>query len=299
MYRFAIDNQEELRDGISRVLNEQYSHIEEQIKITDNIDISVHEIRKTLKRVRGVLRLIRYDIGEELYHIENVKCRELARLLSKIRDLHVIISYLAECFEAEEIKVNEGSFIKFIDHLNTQKELALQKIVDNNVFQHISDKASDSKKAIENYPLNNLGPHTIQEGVTKVYQQCLGKMEESQLNLDDHSTHQLRKKVKYLLNQMLLMQEVWPDYFVHYSSSLKTVSDLLGDDHNLAETVAIIQECPDTILIQEEKDKMIKSINNEKSQIHDDVWPLLGKIFTEEPEAFVKRIKSYWLISRE
>ena len=54
-------------------------------------------------------------------------------------------------------------------------------------------------------------------------------MEAAQIELDDGALHQLRKKVKYLYNLMLLMEAVWPDYFITYSSSLSAASELLGN----------------------------------------------------------------------
>ncbi len=299
MYRFAIDNHEELNEGIARVIKEQLEYIANQCEIPVNIDSSVHEIRKAFKRLRAVLRLIRFDIGDELFHVENVKFRELSRLLSKLRDQHVIISYLAMCFEANELAISEDNYIRFVNFLNKQKEEEMKGIMDGNVLAHIKEKAEEYNKAVQAYPLKGLGPHTINDGVVHAYKQCLLQMEQAQLKLEDESLHTLRKKVKYLLNQMLLVQEVWPEYFLNYSSSLKNVSEFLGNDHNLAEAILLIKNTPDSIINAQEKTNLENAIVNERTQIHEEVWPLMGKIFTEDSESFVKRVKSYWMISRE
>lgn len=299
MYRFAIDNEEELNDGIVRVAIEQLTFIKEQAKIPRSMDLSVHEMRKAFKRLRALLRLIRFDIGKQLFLTENTRYKNMAGALSTLRDIHVIISYLAGCFEADELVIEEESFIRFINHLNKQKETEMIALIENKTLDLIIKECDDQVYRIKEYPLTQVGPHTIYKGVTHAYKKCLNKMEAAQLMLDDGMLHKLRKKVKYLYNQMLLIQAVWPDYFTHYSDALKNISELLGDDHNLAETIVIIQETPDHILKAEEKQSLIRSINNERSTINDEVWPLLGKAFTESSAAFAKRVKSYWLISRE
>jgi len=299
IYRFIIDNEEELSDGILRIAIEQLQYIKEQAKIPQNMDVSVHEIRKAFKRLRALLRLIRYDIGEELFLTENIKYKEWGRALSRVRDLHVIITYLAGCFEAEELVIKEMSFIRFIDYLNKQKEVEMKVLMEGALMNSVIDKCNKQINTMSHYPLSDLGPHTIHNGVIHAYKRCHDKMKSAQIKLDDETLHQLRKKVKYLYNQMLLMQAVWPDYFVNYSSALRSASELLGDDHNLAETIIIVEEVPDEVLREEEKLSLIKSLTMERRQIHDEVWPLLGKVFAESPTAFAKRIKSYWLISRE
>ncbi|MBS2097037.1 CHAD domain-containing protein [Carboxylicivirga linearis] len=298
-YRFIIDNEEELGEGVVRVASEQLMYIKQQARIPVGMDVSVHEIRKSFKRLRALLRLIRYDIGEELFLSENTKYKESAAKLSRLRDMHVIISYLATCFEAEELVITEESFIRFVGYLNEQKEREMKQLVENSVMDSIINQCKEQLKVIKEYPLSNLGPHTIHNGVIHAYKRCLDKMKAAQLNLDDEALHQLRKKVKYLYNQMLLMEAVWPDYFITYSSSLSAASELLGNDHNLAETIVIIEEAPEQILSEEEKQSLIKSITNERRHITDELWPLLGKIFAECSGAFAKRVKSYWLISRE
>ncbi|WP_430814592.1 CHAD domain-containing protein [Carboxylicivirga sp. RSCT41] len=299
MYRFAIDNQEELQEGITRVLKEQYAFIGYHTSIPNDIDTSVHEIRKAIKRIRAILRLVRWDIGEELYQGENMRFRDLGRELSPLRDYHVIITYLAENFEAEELKIPEDSFINLVNHLNSKKEAELKRCIDNQTLETIKEQMEISTHELSEFPFDFLGPHTIRQGTANAYSQCLNKMAETQLKLDDHPLHELRKRVKYLLNQMILIQEVWPDFFKTYSTSLKEASDLLGDDHNIAEAITLVNSIPNEILSLEDKNNLTDSFTKERDHIHRELWPLLGKLFTEDAKAFVKRITSYWLISRE
>ena len=299
MYRFTIDNHEELSEGILRTLKEQYDHISLQTTIPDEIDNSVHEIRKSLKRIRAILRLIRYDIGEERFIIENLRFRNMARQISRLRDLSVIIKYFADNFESGELIIDENNSINFVHHLNNLRETELKRIVETQTFESIKEQMEIAHSDLNNYDLNNLGPHTIEEGILYVYNQCLKKIRETQLKLDNIPIHELRKRVKYLLNQMILIKDVWPEFFNTYSNSLKHASDLLGDDHNLLEITDLVKNTPSEILSEENKTIVVKRLDSERNHIHEELWPLLGKLFTEDPKSFIKRIKSYWLIGRE
>jgi len=299
MFRFAIETYEELRDGVVRNFQEQFNYITHQAEIPDTIDTSVHEIRKSFKRIRAILRLIRWDIGEDLYHSENRKFRDLSRSLSSLRDYHVIICDLAERFESEELLIPESRFIQFINHLNDQKELEYQHLVDIKAMKTIQHTLKQSYQDVQGYDLSRLGPHTIEKGVKHIYQNCLNHIEKAQHDLTDASLHNLRKCTKYLLYQMQLVEEVWPDYFNNYSKALKEATDLLGDDHNLVEEITIINSMPESLLPQTDKQRLTDALNKERQQLHEETWQLMGKIFTEDPNSFIKRVNSYWLLGRQ
>ena len=124
-------------------------------------------------------------------------------------------------------------------------------------------------------------------------------MELSQKLLNDDTLHELRKQVKYLLYQMQLCEEVWPSYFTTFIQAIKEVSDLLGNDHNLVEALKMMEDAPENILSASSKASLKQSFTNERLHLHEDTWPLMAKIFSEDSDAFIKRIKSYWLIGRQ
>src|SRR6266508_2069195 len=57
---------------------------------------AVHEARKDMKKLRALLRLVRAEIGEEVYAHENAGFRETAGQLSGVRDADVMILTLAD-----------------------------------------------------------------------------------------------------------------------------------------------------------------------------------------------------------
>ena len=146
---------------------------------------------------------------------------------------------------------------------------------------------------------HTFGPATIKKGVFHVYQKCVESIERSQNKLTNHTLHTLRTQIKYLMYQMQLCEETWPSYFKTYCSSLKEVSDLLGHDDQLVTLQKLIKQTPEDILNKSSKKTLNQSLKNERNQLHSDIWPLMARLFAEEPDAFIKRINSYWLIGRE
>src|SRR4030095_12488027 len=61
---------------------------------SENPPETVHELRKRLKKMRAVLRLVRDELGEEVFDRENGVLRDLGRKLSPARDATVRVSAL-------------------------------------------------------------------------------------------------------------------------------------------------------------------------------------------------------------
>ena len=171
--------------------------------------------------------------------------------------------------------------------------------MDNKILEKIQRELDQSYRDVQLYNLSRLGPHTIELGVKHIYQNCLNHIERAQQELTDKSLHNLRKCTKYLLYQMQLVEEVWPDYFNNYSKALKEATDLIGDDHNLVEENKIIKSMPDDLLPLADKKRLTDVLNMERQHLHEETWQLMGKIFTEDPDSFIKRVSSYWLLGRQ
>src|SRR5690349_17569591 len=54
-------------------------------------DDTVHEVRKSLKRLRALLRLLRHSLGRDEYRRENLALRDAARPLAVVRDAKVFV----------------------------------------------------------------------------------------------------------------------------------------------------------------------------------------------------------------
>lgn len=118
-YRLLED--EPLHLGVSRIAYEQIDEALGYLQDSgDALDEAVHETRKCLKKLRGLLRLVRKEIGETVYKRENVMFRDAGRLLSDLRDCKVMIDTLERAVEAfldaEENEAYVSLHASLMDH---------------------------------------------------------------------------------------------------------------------------------------------------------------------------------------
>jgi len=93
---YRLEPHEPLATGLKRIVHEQIDRALEQLaEAPEGRDEGVHDARKRFKKIRAVLRLVRDEIGQEVYQPENVFYRDAGRRLSDVRDSFVMIETLA------------------------------------------------------------------------------------------------------------------------------------------------------------------------------------------------------------
>jgi CHAD domain-containing protein len=97
-----------------RVALEQLDKALEHTKAKTKLDEAVHDVRVCFKKLRGLIRLVRDELGDKQYKRENIFYRDLNRRLSKVRDtaaLTEILTRLEERF-AEELTENAFASVR-------------------------------------------------------------------------------------------------------------------------------------------------------------------------------------------
>src|SRR3954469_6516498 len=99
--RFALREDEPLREGVERIAVGQLDNSIEGLAGESDADsaTAIHEARKSIKRLRSLLRLTRHQIGEHVYRRDNAAFRDIGRRLSSARDSRVMLDTLADVSE--------------------------------------------------------------------------------------------------------------------------------------------------------------------------------------------------------
>ena len=95
-YRIQAD--EKLEAAVRRIAHEQVEQAIAQLRGIDthNAQGSIHQCRKHIKKLRGLLRMVRPSMGRA-YRPANNTFRDAARLLSPYRDAHALLATFDRC----------------------------------------------------------------------------------------------------------------------------------------------------------------------------------------------------------
>jgi len=299
MFLFSITDNEDISDSIHRILSEQYQFIVDTCNKYDDPHTAIHDIRKSFKRIRAVLKLIKPDIPIEVYRRENTLVRDLSRKFSKARNLHVFAEEFENIMAAGILKLPEETTEKVRSHFKEKEKEAVNLLVDLEIFRIVAIKTEEAKNRIAEIDFSSLGPHTIYKGVGDVFSWGQKQMTHTQQIPTDKNLHEMRKRIKALMYLVQLIKDVSPDFFTGFYEGLKSASLALGDDHNMAEMLSYIETMDNEIIPWDDKQKLQQYIKSQRQQIQVDVWPLIAKLYTGQADEFARRIKSYWLLGRQ
>jgi len=263
----------------------------------DHLDINdkIHELRKSFKIIRSVLRLLRDSIGYSVYYRENKFFRNLARKLSNARDNEVLLQRAVVTQQHMPTGLNNNAIEELIMIMTQRRDNSLENLITGeNTFRTIAKELVKSKSKIKKLEINNEGFNVIQKGIKRIYKQSLQYLHAIEKDSDDHeSLHNFRKRVKYLWFQMLILKPVYSTMIKAYGKTLEKISEELGLHRDyilfmekMAQNNYFNLEEPQILFIKE-------FIDNEQNKIYKKAIEPAKKFFIEKPSDFVEKLKKY------
>lgn len=289
-YRFEL--REKTAAGYSRIVTEQIDRVLSELKNTPNRDTAIHEGRKSLKRIRALLRLMRPGLGEQTYKTENARFREIAALFSADRDRHVLYG-IADGLEKAMAPEHADAF-KVI-------KASLAPKAANGAASQDSGKTSEAVALLKNARKETAGRRirpdsfeTIVAGLEKSYRKGRKQLRAAYEKPEDEAFHDLRKSVQQHWRHMQLLQNAWPDLFSARVTAAKRVSQILGDDHDLAVFIAHMKTLSRKSLAVADRRGIEKYCREHQKAARQKARPLCNQLFADRAGKFAKRIAISW-----
>jgi CHAD domain-containing protein len=295
MKAFCISRGETIRETIHRILFDQVDGILEECDAPNgDIHKSIHEIRKSIKRIRAVLRLIREEIGYSSYYRENIFYRDINRSLSDLRSFNVLLDSLQELVSDLSPALKPEFLEPLKESIRRQREEKLARTVSNErKLETLSGQILEARERIRDLPIEHDGFEVFAGGMHRIYRQGRQYMEAAMDAPETENLHNLRKRMKYLWYQVEIIGPVYPALLRAYARSLELVSEKLGIFHDLAvlsEYLKKTQEGSGSPI----KETLTEACEFKKAALVPEIMEMSGHIFQEDPDSFIQRMEGYW-----
>ncbi len=121
----------------------------------------------------------------------------------------------------------------------------------------------------------------------------------SDVNPTAEALHEWRKRVKYHRHHCDLLRDLWPRPMKARIAELQRLSDILGDDHDLA----MLAQGVMTIGVGgggrgRSDAALLALIERRRAELQKTALPLGRRLFAENTGAFRKRLARYWKARR-
>ncbi|MBZ8178689.1 CHAD domain-containing protein [Oscillatoria salina] len=285
--------------GIKRIAAEELESAIAKLKgeTEDDPNEAVHDSRKSLKKLRAVLRLVRAEIGEERYQQENVCFRDAGRELSDVRDAQVLIETFDKLIDYFRTYLVPDAFQEIRQNLVTNYEIVSSKILEKeDKTKEVAGILAEAKNRVDCWEIENNNWSALSGGLKKIYKRGSSAFELINEEPSVANFHEWRKQVKYLWYHLRILTPIWADMMTELTSQLKNLSDYLGDDHDLAILRDYFLTKFDQFDNREDLDVLLSLLNRRRPQLQLYAQNLGARIYAEKPKDFVERIGKYWEI---
>lgn len=293
-YEYTLRLDEPVESGVKRIASGKVetaiSHIDDDGMNTHE---TVHEVRKRCKEVRAVLRLVRGPVGDA-YSEENVWYRDIGRELSEVRDAGALLETFDDLLvPAVDDEIDDTRLTEARERLIDRRDQIAETIgVDERLAQAREDLETGLGR-IDAWSVDATGFDGVSHGVAKSYRRGRKRLAEAHEDPSTEVFHEWRKRVKYHRYHARLLRANWVGPLKARRAEVKTLSDVLGDEHDLAVFGEVLDDEPD-LFDADVTEVFEAAIEERRDALQNEARPLGRKIFAEDPDRLTDRLGAYW-----
>ena len=251
-------------------------------------DEVVYDVRKRCRRVRALLRLVRADVGDDVYRRENGALRAAARFLSPVRDAAVLVEVHDEVVTMGGISPTGFRDILVERHDRLRDELAAE-----DQLPDVRESLAAALARVETWPITTMEWDTVGAGVERVYRRGRKAMAAAYAEPSTERFHGWRKRVKYLRHQLALLEDLWPEVIGASAQSAQGLTATLGDAHDLAVLRGALLDARAGAGTDVAPD-LLELIDSRRQLLRARARPIGMRLYAEKPSRFVARLGRYW-----
>ena len=289
---FRLKLREPLSDGLKRVFREQMESALELCRHpAKQRGVTVHEVRKHLKKLRAAMRLAIPEVGRNRHAREDCCVRKIGRLVSDLRDAQVRLQTLIQLRD-ETAKKPENSPFRHIEEL-----LSLERESFSAAFAGWQKQAIPQLERVETrllkWPLEDLTWKQVCGVVAKIYKRGQRGLAKTIDDPEPENFHAWRKRVKDLWYQLRILQPVNRVVLTEMARDAEVLGELLGREHDLNFLWARLEKESSDEALRDELAQVEKLIRKRGKRLRTNALELGRRFYAEPAKAFAKRISFF------
>ena len=267
---------------------------------------AVHTARKSTKKVRALLRLVRSEIGEKVYRFENQAMRDTARMLSGVRSAAVMVNALEDLELLYASLLADGTFEEAHERLEANRDrVETRAMEDPELVPRVVANLERAHSRYSSWPTDSHAREvygtgirdryaSIGPGLKATYRRGRSEMVMAYRNPTPGNFHLWRKRVKYLKHQMEIITPLWPEVVLGMVITLDRMAELLGEDHDLVELLDSLTDRPELCPNPMERSLLRALAEQRRSDVQTASRILGRRIYAESPAGLKGRFGAYW-----
>jgi CHAD domain-containing protein len=252
----------------------------------------VHDARKCLKRLRSLLVLIRPGLPDPVFADLNRKLRTIAKGLAPARDANALFEALEKLVSKDG--EGEGEAVKGLKAWLSQRKRAAETRLQDRMGVDAMQGLAGLRPTMASLAVYPDTFEPIALGLRASYREGRKAFDRAFESGDDERFHDWRKTLQQHWRQMQLLSPCQPSELSVRVEVSRTLSQVLGDDHDIAMLCRLLSAPTLIFAGHEETKRFLKRCRRRQKVLRNEAKSLGARLFSERPRPFVERIEAYW-----
>lgn len=292
---YRLKAKESVPDGIRRVvieeidcaLGELYKHGSAEQ------DEAIHSARKSIKKIRGVLRLVRPELGSA-YRRENAELRSAGRGLSELRDSRALVETVGHLTTKYAGELKPGALDRLRDGLHDNKRRKEEQLNPLRAMQTAAQGLEALRGRVPDWPLETDGFKAIEPGLKRSYRDGRRALRAAVADPNAVCFHQWRKRTKDHWYHARLLEKLWPEEMTGRANSAHQVERALGEDHNLYVLRCEFEAFPERFGDEEQIGLFLALAGREQSELRATAIGEGQRLYQSPPREIIAHFRGLW-----
>ena len=286
----ALKPHEKPGAGLRRIAHKRLQKLLKTSRARDlGDDEGVHNTRKQVKELRGVLRLARDELGKKTYRAQNQALRDAARPLSQLRDASVLIDTLDKLIERSRGRLKPGPLARLRQNLRDRRRQVRTLMQEKQVLSPLLRCVQGSERRVRRWPDRDGGWKSVRCRLRRIYQKGRTAMRLAHAAGSNEAWHEWRKRTNALRYALESICCIRPKRIGRLTRQAHRLTQILGEDHDLAVLGEVAQQqvgvhaATDSALVLS---MMVKRRLGLQTQAH----AIGSRLFSETGGQFIRQI---------
>lgn len=290
---YRLKDHETISDGIKRLIIEQIDKALDGMQSrSGNQDDAIHDTRVCLKKMRAALRLVRSEIGPDIFRQENICYRDAGRRLSAVRDTAAMLETIDKLTDRFANQLAPDAFTELRQPLR-QSSMA-RRLEKKKAMLAVAKTLGAARRRVEHWPDHANGFSAVGQGIKDIYKQGRQSFARAFEQPSVENFHEWRKDVKCLRYQIQILKPIWPVMMEGLADELDTLGEYLSDDHDLALLRQRVLEPAERSGDRTDLEALIALVDQRRGELQREARRLGQRVYLEKPQAFASRLGVYW-----
>jgi CHAD domain-containing protein len=249
----------------------------------------IHEARKSVKRLRALVSLVRYDLGKHARWFDR-RLRDVNRTLSDIRDAHALREAMDHLVTSDADVPDDFAQVRARLLAWTDQRERLSPEAGESVVRQLNDIAERWNQM----RLRERGWSLLEENIRSAYRDARKSALKISASAPIQGFHELRKLVKVTQYHWEFLEPMWPDRLHAELCAYESLTETLGRLHDALLLETWLDHPHQATLPPETKLRVLRRLRQQQVELQRQACELAPRCFAEKPRSVCQRMQHYW-----